>query len=134
MNPNTPHEIWTRDHCLGHQVGLETDCTAILTKIIYGSSGIHVFIMLDMNHNVEVPLHGVSLAVALWPHDICKGPERRKNLNLFIPNTMIGTCCVLSTVLMRTRPLTPWSCMLVRGGREKKTAGSYQRSLQLQIT
>lgn len=124
MNPNAPHEIWTRDHRLGHQVGLETDRTAILTKIIYGSSGIHVFIMLDMNHNVEVPLHVVSVAVALWPHDICKGPERRQNLNLFIPNTMTGTCCVLSTMLMRTRPLAPRSCRLVRGGRERKTSVS----------
>lgn len=101
-------------------MGLGMDRTTILTKIIYGGSGIHVFIMLDMNHNVEVPLHVVSVAVALWAHDICKGPERRKNLNLFIPNTMTGICCARSTGLMKTRPLTPRAAILVRGGRAKK--------------
>lgn len=74
------------------------DHTAILTKIIYGGSGIHVLIMLDVDHNVEVSLHVVSVAVALWPHDICKGPERSKNLNLFIQNTMTGSCDPLSAV------------------------------------
>lgn len=47
MDPNTHHEIWRCDHHLGHPVGLELDGRAILTKIIYGGSGIHVLIMLD---------------------------------------------------------------------------------------
>lgn len=47
MDPNTHHEIWKCDHRLGHPVGLELDGRAILTKIIYGGSGIHVLIMLD---------------------------------------------------------------------------------------
>ena len=81
MDPNTHHEIWKCDHCLGHPVGLELDGRAILTKIIYGGSGIHVLIMLDVNHNVEISLHVVSVAVALGPHHVCKGPERRENLN-----------------------------------------------------
>ena len=45
-------------------------------KIIYGGSGIHVLIMLDVDHNdnVEISPRVVSVAVALCPHDACKGP------------------------------------------------------------
>lgn len=78
MNPNTQHDIWRCDHRPAHHVGLEMDRAALLTKIIYGGSGIHVLIMLHMDHDVEVSLHMVSVAVALGPHDICEGPERRK--------------------------------------------------------
>lgn len=79
MNSHTQHEPWRRDHRGCHHGGLEMDRTALLTKIIYGGSGIHVLIVLHVDHDVEVSLHVVSVAVALWPHDICKGPERRKN-------------------------------------------------------
>lgn len=79
MGPNTHQEIWKYDHCLGPHVGLEMDHAALLTKIIYGGSGIHVLIMLHVDHDVEVSLHMVGVAVALRPHDICKGPERGKN-------------------------------------------------------
>lgn len=75
---HTHHEIWTRDPCTGHHAGLEMDGVAVLTKIIYRGSGVHVLVMLDMDHNVEVSLHVVSVAVALWPHDIRKGPERER--------------------------------------------------------
>lgn len=79
MNPNTYHDIWSYDHCLSRPVGLEMDHVALLTEIIYGGSGVHVLVMLHVHHNVKVSLHMVRVAVALWPHDICKGPERTKN-------------------------------------------------------
>lgn len=103
MGPNTHQEIWKYDHCPGHHMGLEMDHAALLTKIIYGGSGIHVLVMLHVDHNVQVSLHVVSAAVALRPHDICKGPKRKKNLNLFIQNTMTGTCCAVSAVLVNKR-------------------------------
>lgn len=78
-SPNTHHDIWNRDYCLIRPVGPEMDRVALLTKIIYGGSGIHVLVMLHVHHNVKVSLHVVRVAVALWPHDICKGPERTKH-------------------------------------------------------
>lgn len=79
MDPNTHQEVWKYDQRLGAQAGLEMDHTALLTKIIYGGSGIHVLIMLHVDHDVEVSLHVVGVAVALRPHDVCKSPERGKN-------------------------------------------------------
>lgn len=66
-------EVWP---LLGSPHGTGTGWRDILTKIIYGGSGIHVLIMLDVDHNdnVEISPCVVSVAVALCPHDICKGP------------------------------------------------------------
>lgn len=50
----------------------------VLTEIIYGGSCVHVLIMLHVDDNVKVSLHVVSVAVALWPHDIRKGSEETK--------------------------------------------------------
>lgn len=94
------------------------DHTAVLTKIIYGGSGIHVLIMLDMDHDVEISLHVVSVAVALWPHDICKGPERRENLNLFIQN---NDWHILGPMNKRQDPFLHGAAILLRGRGEKKT-------------
>lgn len=79
MNANTQHEICRCDHCRARHVGLEMDRVALLTKVVYGGSGIHVLIMLHVDDDVEVSLHVVRVAVALGPHDVCKGPERRKS-------------------------------------------------------
>lgn len=73
-----------------HHTGLGMDHVSVLTEIIYGGSGIRVLIMLDVDHNVEISLHVFSVAVALWPHDIRKGPERRKNVNMFMPKANIS--------------------------------------------
>lgn len=50
----------------------------VLTEVIYGSSGVRVLIVLDVDHNVKVSLHVIGVAVALWPHDIREGPGRRE--------------------------------------------------------
>lgn len=68
-------------------MGLEVASAPILTEIVYGGSCVHVLIMLHVDDNVKVSLHVVSVAVALWPHDICKGSGERKNRVLFIHNT-----------------------------------------------
>lgn len=63
----------------------------------------------------------ISVAVALWPHDIRKGPERRKNLNLFIQNTMIGRCYAPNTAVVNKWQgrLLHGATILVRGGVKK---------------
>lgn len=43
--------------------------------------------MLHVDHDVKVSLHVVSVAVALWPHDIRKGSGETKNRSLLTHNT-----------------------------------------------
>lgn len=79
MNANTQHEFWRCDHRRACHVGLALDRAALLTKVVYGGPGIHVLIMLHVDDDVEVSLHVVRVAVALGPHDVCKGPETRQS-------------------------------------------------------
>lgn len=58
---------------------MERAGAAVLTEVIYRGSGVRVLVVLDVDHDVEVSLHVVGVAVALWPHDIRKGPGRREN-------------------------------------------------------
>ena len=96
---------------MGHHMGLETDCTAVLTEIVYGGSGIHVLIMLDVDHDVEVSLHVIRVAVALGPHDIRKGPERRENLNLLIQNNNWHLLALSTGLINKRQDAFPsWSC------------------------
>lgn len=98
-DPDRPQEI-PPYHYLG---GPEVASVPVLTEIIYGGSCVHILIMLHVDDNVKVSLHVVSVAVALWPHDICKGSGETKNTTLLIRNTTACTCHMPSTLQLDKR-------------------------------
>lgn len=65
----------------------------VLTEIVYRGSCVHVLIMLHVDHDVKVSLHVVSVAVALWPHDICKGSGETKNRAPLTHSTAVWAPC-----------------------------------------
>lgn len=67
--------------------------------------------MLHVDHDVKVSLHVVSVAVALWPHDIRKGSgETKKQISAYSQYSSVNLVPITAQTGQTRKPFLPGSC------------------------